>query len=104
MVKKEKIIKWEGIDGKAHPNGGGFVALTAKVEKTVYVGKSAKIFGNARVFGNVWVSGNARVYGDAWVSGKTKITQTVCIDAVIDSDKKLEKFLEWRKKLVGILR
>jgi carbonic anhydrase/acetyltransferase-like protein (isoleucine patch superfamily) len=51
------------------PNGGGWVALTAKVDETVFVGQAAKIFGNAKVSGNVKVTGFARIFGNAWVSG-----------------------------------
>ena len=45
-----------------HPNGGGWVADTAKVADTSYVGPDAWVYGNAEV------SGTARVSGDAWVS------------------------------------
>ena len=57
-----------------HPNGGGWVADTAKVADTSYVGPDAWVYGNAevsgtaRVYGDAQVSGTARVSGDAWVS------------------------------------
>ena len=57
-----------------HPNGGGWVADTAKVADTSYVGPDAWVYGNAEVSGTAWVygdaqvSGTARVSGDAWVS------------------------------------
>ena len=35
-----------------HENGGGWVANTATVEATVYVGPNAQVFGDARVSGN----------------------------------------------------
>ena len=62
-----------------HPNGGGWVANTATVDASAFVGSYAQVYGNARVSGNAQVSGyarvsgntrvsgNARVYGDAWV-------------------------------------
>jgi hypothetical protein len=68
-----------------HPNGGGWVANTATVGETAYVGPEARVFGRARVsggarvcdraavsgeaqvFGRARVSGGAQVYGDAWV-------------------------------------
>ena len=52
-----------------HPNGGGWVANTASVEKTVYVGPNAQVFGNAQVSGNARVSDDAQVSGNAWVFG-----------------------------------
>ena len=44
-----------------HKNGGGWVANTANVEATAFVGGGARVFGGARVLGG------ARVFGDAWV-------------------------------------
>ena len=44
-----------------HPNGGGWVADTASVEPTAYVGLNAKVYGNASVFGHANVFGNAMV-------------------------------------------
>ncbi len=37
-----------------HKNGGGWVANTAAVDETAFIG------GNALVFGDAWVSGDAR--------------------------------------------
>ena len=80
-----------GAPGSAHPNGGGFVADSASVEKTVYVGPlasvcdratisdKASIYGQAIVFGDANISdqvrvlGNARVFGKATVSGKATV-------------------------------
>lgn len=53
----------KGNEWHTHPNGGGWVQNTARVDFTAYV------CGNARVYGNAWVYGNAQVYGDAWVYG-----------------------------------
>lgn len=63
------------VPAHQHPNGGGWVANTAKVTDTAYVGSDAVVSGSAQVFGNAVVSGNAvvcgyaQVYGDAVVSG-----------------------------------
>ncbi|MCX6867609.1 MAG: DUF6055 domain-containing protein, partial [Verrucomicrobia bacterium] len=46
-------------------NGGGFVAGTARVDSSVYVGPQAKVLGNARVFGSARIEGNAVVSGYA---------------------------------------
>jgi hypothetical protein len=79
------------VSGKAHVNGGGFVADSAKVEATAYVGPGAQVLdraevtGNARiedfavvrddakVAGNAIVSGHALVAGHATVEGNAKV-------------------------------
>ena len=55
------------VPAHRHPNGGGWVADTAKVYETSYVGPDAQVYGDA------WVSGNARVYGYAEVFGKARV-------------------------------
>ena len=52
-----------------HPNGGGWVADTARVSDSAQVSDNARVSGNALVFGNAQVFGNAWVLGTAWVSG-----------------------------------
>jgi len=37
------------VDAHRYPNGGGWVANTAQVAETAYVGPDAEVFGNARV-------------------------------------------------------
>jgi UDP-3-O-[3-hydroxymyristoyl] glucosamine N-acyltransferase len=64
-----------------NPNGsvGGWVADTATVATTVYVGVDARVFGGAQVYGNASVRGsarvfgNARVYDNAWVYGNAQV-------------------------------
>ena len=75
MAQKYKFGDGKGpVPAHQHPNGGGWVADTAKVADTSYVGPDAWVYGNAevsgtaRVYGDVQVSGTARVSGDAWVS------------------------------------
>jgi len=63
------------VVGRAHANGGGFVARTATVEATAYVGPkaqvldSAKVLGHARIEGLAVVRGKATVRDNAIVSG-----------------------------------
>ena len=63
-----------------HPNGGGWVANTATVYASAFVGRDARVFDNAWVFGdalvssNALVSGNARVSGNAQVSGDARVS------------------------------
>jgi hypothetical protein len=75
MAQKYKFGDGKGpVPAHQHPNGGGWVADTAKVADTSYVGPDAWVYGNAevsgtaRVYGDAQVSGTARVSGDAWVS------------------------------------
>ena len=68
------------VPAHQHPRGGGWVADTARVEDSAYIGPSAQVYGDAWVYGSAqvtgdaWVSGNARVYGDAWVYGSAQVT------------------------------
>jgi acyl-[acyl carrier protein]--UDP-N-acetylglucosamine O-acyltransferase len=67
-----------------HKNGGGWVANTAKVEDSVYVGPFALVYGHAeltdkvrvldlgQVSGHAKLSGDVIVSGNAWVDGTTK--------------------------------
>lgn len=61
------------IPASRHSNGGGWVANTATVEETCYVGPYAEVFGNATVSGNAFIDGNAKVYDYVTVTGNAKI-------------------------------
>lgn len=65
-------------DWTQHPNGGGWINKTAKVDDTAFVGGNAivwgMVFGNARISGDAWVFGNAWVYGNAWVSDNAQVS------------------------------
>ena len=73
-------------DGAPHPNGGGWVASTAKVDPTAYVAPGAMVLGNARVLNNACVeeyavvkdnahlSGDARVGGQVFAGGSTRLS------------------------------
>jgi len=73
-------------DGAPHPNGGGWVASTAKVAPTAYVGPGAMVLDDAKVLDNASVeqyaivrgkaelSGNARVGGQGFVDGTTSLS------------------------------
>ena len=77
--------------GHYHSNGGGFVASTANVADSVYVGKNARVLGWATVSGNAViddyatvsgaanVSGNAVIKGHAVVAGNAKVTDNAII-------------------------
>lgn len=83
--------------GAAHSNGGGFVASSATVEASVYVGPNACVLGNATVTGNAVIdgyaiiaeraniSGNAyvgdyaMVMGNATVTDNAKVLESACV-------------------------
>src|SRR5208282_2805063 len=57
-----------------HKNGLGWVANTATVEETAYIGPDALVYGNAQVYGDALVCGNAGVYGNARVYGNAQVS------------------------------
>lgn len=60
--------------GSYHPNGGGFVASTATVDASVYVGSNAKVLDYATVTGNAVITDYATVCGSANVSGNAIVS------------------------------
>ncbi|PYG87521.1 dockerin type I repeat protein [Ruminiclostridium sufflavum DSM 19573] len=77
---QRRVVSTSGIKGAYHSNGGGFVASTASVAASVYVGPDAKVLGNAVI------SGNARIEDHAVVKGRAKISgnATLCGYAIVD--------------------
>lgn len=87
--------------GSVHANGGGWVASTATVASSVYVGPkalvmgSSNITGNARIDGTAWVdnatvSNNVIINGNAMVNGGTysgspTITDNVVLNSTVVS-------------------
>ena len=91
------------VDAHRHPNGGGWIANTAKVATSVYVAANSEVFGHAeinghtiirgrcRVFGNARIDGditllgdvvvkdNARIYGRATITGRIDLKNNVCV-------------------------
>lgn len=61
------------VPAHQHPNGGGWVADTATVPLTAYIGPSARVYGAARVSGTAWVYGDAQVFGAAQVYGNRHV-------------------------------
>ena len=60
MMKEQTTFDFRDANGPVpahqHPYGGGWVADSAFVADTVYVGPNAKVYGKA------WVSGNVRIF------------------------------------------
>ncbi|NLY11117.1 MAG: hypothetical protein GX020_05460 [Firmicutes bacterium] len=75
-----------GLMGDPHPNGGGFVSRSAKVDETVYVGPNAVVFGAARITGNARIEDYAvvmdfaRVGGNAIIAGNAVVRDSVRVE------------------------
>jgi len=84
--------------GAPHPNGGGFVAASAKVAPAAYVGPNTRILGISKVLGKARiedfavvrnatvkdeavVSGHALVHEDSVVSGRAKVRDYAVVKA-----------------------
>jgi carbonic anhydrase/acetyltransferase-like protein (isoleucine patch superfamily) len=68
------------VPGKPHPNGGGFVADSAKVGATAYVSPDAQVLGNSVVTGNSRIEDfavvdNAKIADNAIISGYAIVTE-----------------------------
>lgn len=81
------------VPAHKHAFGGGWVADTAQVKNSVYVGPCARVYGHASV------CGNAKIGGSSEISGYAQIRDNVCIGdkvrvqgyALIEGDIVLEK-------------
>jgi hypothetical protein len=84
-IKKPRIQKHDFKNGmgrvpaKRHVNGRGWVARTAVVEDSVYVGPRCEVFENAYISGKVRLEGKARVGGSATISGHAIIKQNAFV-------------------------
>lgn len=84
-VRKKRAPKHDFKDGNGrvfahrHDNGNGWVADTAKVNESVYVGPRSEIFNFARVSGGCRLEGLSRIYGHAEVSGSVILKKTAQI-------------------------
>lgn len=56
------------VPAHRHPNGGGWVADTANVEETAYVGPNAQVYGSAHVEGGVSLLCDTRISGVSCVA------------------------------------
>ncbi len=76
-----KLVNMEPVErasytpgtGHSHPNGGGWVANSAKVSDSVYVSPDAMVIDSAVVSGNARIEDSAVVGGSASVSGNAVI-------------------------------
>ena len=70
-----------------HPNGKGYVANTAKVEPSVYIGPYAVVYGQAELSERVRVEGTAQVSGHAKLSGNVLVCGNKWIDGNFRADR-----------------
>lgn len=63
-----------------HKNGGGWVANTASVDDSVYVGPQALVYGHAEVTGRVRILDFAQVSGHAKLSGDCVVSANAWVD------------------------
>ena len=98
------------VAGKPHPNGGGFVAETAKVDESVYVDPQAQVLGNSKISGQVriedfacvvdsTVADEAVVSGHALVEravmhGRAKARDFACVKGILEGDAKVLEHAE----------
>jgi hypothetical protein len=74
-IRKKRAPKHDFKDGSGripahrHDNGRGWVADTAKVDETVYIGPRCAVFNRAIVKGTTRLEGQASIFGNAVVSG-----------------------------------
>ena len=72
-VPQTRTLEIGKVKGSYHENGGGFVASTAKVSDSVYVGPNAMVLGKANIRGNAVIDDYAIVMGNAQVNGTAVI-------------------------------
>ncbi|HSF88268.1 MAG TPA: DUF6055 domain-containing protein, partial [Saprospiraceae bacterium] len=63
-----------GIPGAPHSNGGGFVANTASVDATAYVGPKAQVLDQARVTGDAKILDYAIIRNNAFIGDSASIS------------------------------
>lgn len=82
-----------------HSYGGGWVAATAKVDDTCYVGPYARVYDNAVLTGNVRVDGYSKIYGNALLSDNVIVNG----DAEIYGNAKISRYakLSGKSKVYG---
>ena len=97
----DKYVDWmqDGLKGRRHPNGGGWVSASAQVAPSAYVAPDAMVLYGAKVLdqaaiedyavvrgprtvvsGHAKISGQAYVAGNVKIGGYTRVTQPIIAD------------------------
>ncbi len=91
ILPKETFDFGDGpVPAHKHPWGGGWVADTAKVENSVFVGPNARVYDQARVHGKAKICENARICGHAEIYGFVHIFE----NAYIHGDVRIFEFAQ----------
>jgi len=73
-VYESKPTRPANASGKPHPNGAGFVADSAKVDASAYVGPNAMVLDRAQVLGNARIEDYAIVMNEAVVKDNARVS------------------------------
>lgn len=78
--------------GSPHPNGGGWVDATARVEPGAFVGKEAMVLEQAQVVGKARIEGRAVVSGKAQVRDNAQVRNHALVtgSAVVGGNARIE--------------
>lgn len=81
------------VPAHKHPHGGGWVADTAEVENSVYVGPCARVYGHTHIYNNVRIEGFSAISDYAQVCDNVRIGGNVRVSghALLEGDIVLEK-------------
>ncbi len=77
--------------GHVHSNGGGWVANTATVQTSAYVGPKARVLGTAKVYGNARIEDYAVVMNNATVQDNAVVSGHACVfhNAIVKGNAKV---------------
>jgi hypothetical protein len=81
-------------DGKPHPNGGGFVANSAKVDASAFVGPDARVLGTASVLGQARILDRAVIRETATVRDRAEVSGAAVVggNAKVSDDARVRNF------------
>ena len=68
------------VPAHKHKNGGGWVADSATVDESVYVGPNAQVHQLATVIENCSIKGHSSVFGWANLSGNVTVSGHACVE------------------------
>jgi hypothetical protein len=71
---KDRRLPVDMPEGRPHTNGGGFVARSARVDATAYVGPEARVLGEAKVLGQARILDRAVIRGNATVRDRAEVS------------------------------
>jgi UDP-3-O-[3-hydroxymyristoyl] glucosamine N-acyltransferase len=91
-------------DQHPHSNGRGWVANTASVSATVYVGPYAIVYGHAELSERVRVEGTAQVSGHAKLSGDVLVCGNRWIDGTFHASTGVYRTNEQKRAAVVRLK